>query len=348
MRPVSAADVVGYLVERGLLDPRAVVRAGLTVVDRSGLNDVFDVTVQGESRLVVKAGPWVGREASVLERLRAATGAALARALPVTVAHDPAADALVLAAAPGARDLLRHHARGRFSRTLAGDAGRALALLHGVPAETLDGLGSLPPAVPPHRPDLATLRTFSGAAVELTRIVQHAPDLCTELDALLARPVTAPSVIHGDVRWGNLVALRGGRRWSRLQLIDWEHCSVGDPAVDVGAFIGEYLRAWRRSIPVADPRDAGPMAARARAPLRRMRPALRAFWSAYAGHHRGDEPPDVTLRRALRFAGVRLLLAAYEEAHSTGDLGPGVLGLLPLSQNVLSRPDEALELLELA
>ena len=58
-------------------------------------------------------------------------------------------------------------------------------------------------------------------------------------------------------------------------------------------------------------------------------------------------------RRAPRsalaaLAGVRLLLAAYEEAQAAAELGPGVLGLLPLSQNVLSKPDEALELLELA
>jgi aminoglycoside phosphotransferase (APT) family kinase protein len=348
MRPVSAADVAGYLLERGLLDPRAVVHARLTVVDRSGLNDVFVVTAEGEPRLVLKSGPSVPREAAVLERLRAAAGAALARALPVPIAHDPVAEVLVLAAAPGARDLTRHHARGRFSRALAGEAGRALALLHAVPPEALDGLGPLPPAVPPHRPDLVTLRTLSGAAVELTRIVQRSADLCSELDALLARPAAAPSVIHGDVRWGNLVALRGGGRWSRLQLVDWEHCALGDPAADVGAFIGEYLRAWRRSIPVADPRDAGPMVARARAPLRRMRPALRAFWSAYVRHRRGDEAPGVTLRRSLRFAGVRLLLAAYEEAQAADELGPRVLGLLPLSHNVLSRPDEALELLELA
>jgi aminoglycoside phosphotransferase (APT) family kinase protein len=348
MRPVSAADVAGYLLERGLLDPRAVVHARLTVVDRSGLNDVFVVTAEGEPRLVLKSGPSVPREAAVLERLRAAAGAALARALPVPITHDPAGEVLVLAAAPGARDLTRHHARGRFSRALAGEAGRALALLHAVPPEALDGLGPLPPAVPPHRPDLVTLRTLSGAAVELTRIVQRSADLCSELDALLARPAAAPSVIHGDVRWGNLVALRGGGRWSRLQLVDWEHCALGDPAADVGAFIGEYLRAWRRSIPVADPRDAGPMVARARAPLRRMRPALRAFWSAYVRHRRGDEAPGVTLRRSLRFAGVRLLLAAYEEAQAADELGPRVLGLLPLSHNVLSRPDEALELLELA
>ena len=90
-------------------------------------------------------------------------------------------------------------------------------------------------------------------------------------------------MIHGDVRWGNCLALRGASsRWTRLQLIDWELCGAGDPAFDVGAFLGEYLGAWLRSIPIANPRDAGRLRAHARLPLRRMRPALGAFWDAYA------------------------------------------------------------------
>ena len=143
---------------------------------------------------MLEAGRGAG-EAAVLERLRAAADGALARALPAPIAHDPDAEVLVLAAARGARDLTRHHARGRFSRVLAGEAGRALALLHAVPPEALDGLSPIPPAVAPHRPDLVTLRTLSGAAVELTRIVQRSADLCCRLDTLhpsRRRPVSHP------------------------------------------------------------------------------------------------------------------------------------------------------------
>ena len=134
-----------------------------------------------------------------------------------------------------------------------------------------------------------------------------------------------------------------------MQLVDWELCGAGDPAVDVGAFIGEYLRAWIGSMPIADPRDPGALRERAEIPLRRIRPAVRAFWTAYAGHRPGSpEAPGETLRRSLRFAGVRLLVTAFEAAQAVGELRPGVLALLPLSQNVLLRPDEAADLLELA
>jgi aminoglycoside phosphotransferase (APT) family kinase protein len=339
--------VAGYLLACGLIHPRAVVDGGLTIDDRSHLNRVFLVSADGERRLLVKVGKGVAREAAVIERLRPI--AALTDALPRLVAHDRAEQLLVLEAAPGARDLVRHHAGGRFSRSLAAEAGRSLARLHALPPEVLGGVAPPLPAAPPHRPDLDGLRTLSGAAIELTRIVQRSSEFCADLDEILTTPPPAVAVVHGDVRWGNCVALRRrSRGWSGLQLVDWELCGAGDPAVDVGAFIGEYLRAWIGSMPVADARDPGALRARAQIPLRRLRPALRDFWTAYADHRTGaPEAPGETLRRSLRFAGVRLLVAAFEAAQAVGELRPGVLALLPLSRNVLRRPDQAADLLEL-
>lgn len=345
---LGAADVADYLLARGLIHPRAVVEGGLTVDDRSHLNRVFLVAADGERHLVVKAGAGVAREAAVIERLRPV--AALTHALPRVLAHDRTGQVLVLEADPGARDLLRHHARGRFSRSLAAEAGRSLARLHALPPAALDGVAPLPPAAPPHRPDLATLRSLSGAAIELTAIVQRSGELCAELDELLGSVPPAVAVVHGDVRWGNCVALRrGSRGWDGLRLVDWELCGTGDPAVDVGAFIGEYLRAWVGSMPVADPRDPGALRGSALIPLARLRPAVQAFWTAYTGHRSGaPEAPGETLRRSLRFAGARLLVTALEAAQAASELRPGVLALLPLSRNVLSDPDHAADLLELA
>jgi aminoglycoside phosphotransferase (APT) family kinase protein len=261
------------------------------------------------------------------------------------VAHDGAAAALVLEAPPDARDLTRHHARGRFSCALAREAGRGLALLHALPAAVLDGLrGPAGPAwrLRVHAPDLESVHSMSPAARDLTRIVQGLDDLCEALDATLASPAE-DAVIHGDVRWDNLLAARDARskRWARLSLIDWELCDAGDPAVDVGAFFGEYLRAWLQSIPITDPHDPGRLLAHARLPLRRMRPALRAFWDSYGGHSRASEGElGRTLRRAVDLAAVRLLTAALEEAQTLDEPNARVLYLVPLSRNILCRHDE--------
>ena len=194
-----------------------------------------------------------------------------------------------------------------------------------------------------HQPDTSTFNEMSRAAVELMVVIQSADELCAALDDLRAS-WTRESIIHGDVRWDNCLALPGtdSTHWTRWRLIDWNLCGAGDPSFDVGSFVGEYLRAWLQSIPIIDSKDPGRLLAHAALPLRRMRPALRAFWDSYR-LHRGATPAELDrlLGRAIRFAGVRLLTAALEEAQTGGELPSRVLYLLPLSRNILTRPGDA-------
>ena len=349
---LDLADVAPYLIDKGLIGARAVVDGGFRVADVSRLNRVFLVTSEGDGCFVLKGAGEAGeagvaREAAVLERLWSVhAGSELAFCLPALVAYDSAESVLILKATPEARNLRRHHARGRFSCALAREAGRALALLHATPPAALNGLRN--PGDPTswmrlHEPDLESIHAMSPAAVDLIRVIQGLDGLCTALDELVSS-WRVGSVTHGDIRWDNLVAARGRdpKRWTRLQLIDWELCGAGDPAVDIGAFFGEYLRAWLQSIPIADPQDPGRLLAHARLPLGRMRPALRAFWGAYTRHSSGQATePRRTLPRAVRFAALRLLTAALEEAETLDELRARVLYLVPLSRNILRRPDEA-------
>jgi hypothetical protein len=352
---LGAADITGYLLDRKLLSSRAVVDGRLRIQDVSRLNRVFVVTAERERCLVLKlagaaGGAGIAREAAVLQRLRALDpGGPLASYLPVLVAYDRADGVIVLESAPGARDMRAHHAEGRFSRGLARAAGRALGLLHAVPPAALDRVPQAVGGSHVHRPDLVGRFTLSDAAVELTRRLQGSDELCAALDAL-GTDGSADAVIHGDVRWDNWLAIRAGgtSRWSRLQLIDWERCGAGDAGQDVGAYFGEYLHAWLQSIPIADPREPGLLLAHARLPLRRMRPALRAFWEGY-GAQRGMPPAALaaTLHRSMRFAAARLITAALEEAQARAELQGHALHSLALSRNMLRRPREAADLLGL-
>jgi aminoglycoside phosphotransferase (APT) family kinase protein len=355
---LDLADVAPYLIDRKLISRRAVVEGRFHVVDVSRLNRVILVTAKGERCVVLKVAGEGGdaraaREAAVLERLSSIEEACgLTPCLPAFVAYDRAEGVLILEGAPGARDLTYHHARGRFSCAIARELGRTLALLHAIRPAALDGLRD--PAVPTsrlrvHEPDLHSFHTLSAGAVELTRIIQSVDELCTALDDHLAA-WHEDSVIHGDVRWDNCLAWRRGSssRWARLHLIDWELSGVGDPGLDVGAFFGEYLGAWVRSIPIADPRDPGRLRAHARLPLRRMRPALRAFWETYSSRRGASSAESsATLRRSTRFAAVRLLTAALEEAQTLDEVQASGLSMVQLSQKILRRPREAADLLGL-
>ena len=108
--PLAAPDVAGFLLERRVLGAGDVVHGGLRVSDRTRLNRVFVVTARGRRPLVVKAGPRVGREAAVLERLHRAGHEGLVSVLPSVILADPARGVLVLESPAEARDLTRHHA----------------------------------------------------------------------------------------------------------------------------------------------------------------------------------------------------------------------------------------------
>ena len=348
---LELADIEPYLSDRGLISARAVVDGGFRVVDVSRLNRVFIVTAENERCLVLKFGgppgdAGVAREAEVLQRLRSLDGEALATFMPAVVEYDPAERLLILEAAPDARDLARHHAKGRFSRVLASQAGEALARLHEMPPGALRGLsGSVDPTwtLRVHEPDWESTCRMSGAALDLTRVIQSSDELCTRLDDLLAS-WSEESVIHGDVRWDNCVAVRE-RRNPPLEPAAADRLGAlrpGDPSLDIGAFLGEYLRAWLQSIPIVDPEDPSRLLGHARLPLGRMRPALRAFWDAYTRHRPScSEELGRMLHRATLFAGSSVLTVALEQAQTLAELRPGVLGLVRLSENILRRPEEA-------
>jgi aminoglycoside phosphotransferase (APT) family kinase protein len=362
---LALGDVAGYLLGRGLLGPEAIVDGGLRIADVSRRNRVFLATTQRDRCFVLKLGRQgapdaVAREAAVLKRLHAAD-AVLARSLPPLVGWDAARGVLILGATRDAQELAQVHGGGRCSLALARAAGSALARLHDLPAcaapasastgaSAAGALGAdddgdraadrRPPAV--HRLELGDLATLSGAAIDLVRIVQRDTQLCDELDGL-ATSTEDRAVIHGDVRWANCLALRdaGGRR-TRLVLIDWELCRMGDPAADVGAFLGDWLRAWLKSIPVSDPREPARLLAHARFPLARMRPAIGAFWDAYRRRRaRPSAELSDALRRATRFAAVRLLESAFEEAQTHPALQATTLHQQQLCRNIIRRPDDA-------
>jgi aminoglycoside phosphotransferase (APT) family kinase protein len=104
---------------------------------------------------------------------------------------------------------------------------RTMAALHRVSPDEI-GLGAEPvvdPVAEVHR-WCDTLRTVDAALV---------PDWQDVRDALLryVPAPTRPTLVHGDFRLGNLLAV--GARINAV--IDWEIWSIGDPRIDAGWFL---------------------------------------------------------------------------------------------------------------
>jgi len=337
-------DIAHYLLSLGLVKPRAVLEEDLTVVDASRRNCVFLAsTTAGPTYVVKQAGPGgagtLAHEAAVLRGLAGAPE--LAGQVPTLVRHEAEAARLVLSTPGGARDWSHHHEAGRFPRVPARTLGRVLAALHRLPA---DGFEELPPGLDPMwgltlpEPRHELLLDLSAGAQDLVARLQASRAVCDRLDAL-REAGSDGALVHGDLRWDNClaVAASGARRRTRVLLVDWELAGRGAPAFDVGTVLAEYLLAWVGSIPIVEPGDPGRLVSRARHPLRRMQPAMRAFWSAY----RLASPRGPALRRTIELAAVRLLQSAVERSQGLAAPSAHVVALVQLAGNMLRDPDDA-------
>jgi aminoglycoside phosphotransferase (APT) family kinase protein len=338
------AGIADYLLSLGLVKPAAVVEDDLVVVDASRRNSVFIATGRTGPAHVVKqadarTAATLAHEAAVLRTLAAMPE--LAGLVPEVVHHDADARRLVLRTAAGGRDWARHHGDRRFPLAPARALGRALAALHRLPG---DALIDLPPGVDRMwgltlpQPSHEMVLDLSAAAIDLVARVQASDDVCARLQELRAT-VPGGAIVHGDLRWENcvLVAAPGGRRRTRVLLVDWELAGRGPAAFDVGTALAEYLIRWVGSIPILDARDPSRFVDRARHPLERMRPAVIAFWQAYCAAI--GRPP--ALKPVVELAAVRLLQASVESAmQSAAPSAHGVV-LAQLAANLLDDPDAA-------
>lgn len=352
---LTAADAVPYLLSRGILHPRRVVSGGLTVRNLSRRHRNFEVTGGGEPGFVVKQGVGkekgraVAREAALYGLLADSPRAKRLRPfVPRRVAWDESRHVLVLERIGGATLREHHAARGSVSRTLAGRLGVALGVLHRsegswIPAH-LDSLRDQPPWILSlHRPSVGIFRESSGAGLHLVRVLQQFPAFGAHFDRL-REEWRAEAVIHRDLKWDNcLVHGRApGARATRLKLVDWELAGTGRPAWDVGSVLSEFLGTWLFSIPVTGDVPADRFPERARYPLERMHPALRAFWGSYARTMELDPAragrASVT---AVRHGAARLVQTGFERMQGAPALTGPVVCALQVALNMLDRPEEA-------
>jgi len=344
---LSHADVPAWLVARGLLDNDAVLDGDLVVRDVSSRNRNYRVETNGARGYLLKQGlgdeaaATVANEASVYQALGAEP--ALAAILPRLHHYDADERVLVLELVSDGQDLrVYHSATGRFSAGPSAALGTALGALHRATRRQATPLPAAAAwALSLSEPPLAILRDISAAGIELLRVVQSAPGLAEALAGL--RQTWLPeAIVHGDVKWENCLVTDADGPAEGVRLVDWESAAYGDPAWDIGSALAQFLSFWVFSIPItgAEPPERFPELAAH--PLDAMKPALAACWMAYqAALALPRAESEARLLRAVSFAGVRVLQAAFEAAQYQQGLTSAVVLHLQLAHNILLRPEDA-------
>jgi hypothetical protein len=346
--------VVPFLVERGLLDTLAIVDGDLEVVNMSRRNVNFRVTTTHEPSYFVKQAVGtdrigtIGREAAFLMAAACAAGYSGMRSyLPSVVAWDQERHILVFNLEPDTYSLAEHHLRTRrHTSGLARQVAIALRQLHRWRPDADESIHDActnhepPPILSIHRPDLRVFEHMSGSGLENNKNLQETPNITPRFDAM--RRAWRPwSILHGDMKWDNVVLLPkpDGKSGFQVQLVDWEMVQLGDPLWDAASFLAQYLDAWIASIPVA---GNSPRAAAASTPLSRIQPAMRQFWEVYTrGIPATTTDRTLALERIVGYASARLVQFAIEADQQSAVLSASGVVRLQVAHNMMQRPLEA-------
>lgn len=214
-------------------------------------------------------------------------------------------------------------AENTFDTGLCRQAGEIIADLHASEIEDAS-LDESPHPLPPVRGfehvSLAAYLNATAGELEMWRLLQSDAGLADAIRRLRGLEVTGPDQrpIHGDIRLDQFLETGG-----RLCLLDWEEFRWGDPARDVGAFIGEWLylavHAVPRSLNAEPGRGFGldatheEVLAGGVTEITKRRPAMVEFWTAYCERHGSDRGLAV---RAAGFAGWHMFDRMFASASS--------------------------------
>jgi aminoglycoside phosphotransferase (APT) family kinase protein len=208
----------------------------LTRLSGGASRETWQFSADGRVLVVQRQRPGDARDMAMEARVvRAAADAGVP--VPELLASGVSTDGsayIVSTAVPGetiARKILRDDEFGSARVVLAGQLGAALAAVHRVPADAVEGL--------PVTDQVAQYREVLDASGE--------PHPAFELAFRWLdrhRPTSSRrTLVHGDFRLGNVIVDASGLR----AVIDWELAHAGDPMEDLGWLC---VKAWRFGSPL--------------------------------------------------------------------------------------------------
>ncbi|MEH2044251.1 phosphotransferase [Nostoc sp.] len=149
---------------------------------------------------------------------------------------------------------------------------------------------------------------------------------------------------HNDLKLNNILV---HSRWEQLdnclvRLIDWEACSWGDPAFDLGTLLASYLGIWLKSLVVDPTIGLEESLHLALTPLEILQPSLIALIRAYVNAF-----PMILeycrdfISRVIQFAGLALIHQIQEMVTCRKHFNNAELCMLQVAKSLLVMPEQA-------
>ncbi|MCE2905577.1 MAG: phosphotransferase [Anabaena sp. CoA2_C59] len=149
---------------------------------------------------------------------------------------------------------------------------------------------------------------------------------------------------HNDLHLGNILV---HSRWEQLdncliRLIDWEACSWGDPAFDLGTLLASYLSIWLSSLIVDPTLELEESLNLAVIPLEALQPTILALIQAYLdGFPMILEYHQDFIMRIIKFAGLALIQQIQDRIECQKSFDNRNLCMLEVAKSLLTMPEQS-------
>jgi thiamine kinase-like enzyme len=231
-----------------------------------------------------------------------------------------------------------------FPNSLAVILGKVIATYHGTFVRHKDnpGLSFLPREFPSIfylcHPGPEVFNRLSLANLKLIKLIQKQQEL-SNLFEDLQNNWRIHTIIHGDIRWDNIIIVFSDDNNESLQvkLIDWEFAILGDPAWDIGCVFHDFIVFWLYSLRAKGNETIEQLLTYAQYPLQYIQSIMRIFWHTYTSALQiNQRESDELLYRSTKYRAIRILQTVYESSFEETDLSNISLTMVQLSINILN------------
>lgn len=157
-------------------------------------------------------------------------------------------------------------------------------------------------------------------------------------------------LVHNDLKLNNILlhlnweqALGEASNQSLVRLIDWERCSWGDPAFDLGTLIASYLGFWLGSLVISTTISLEESLRLAMIPLEQLQPSIAALVVAYL-----KQFPEILvsrsdfLHRVVQFTGLALIQQIQANILYQKAFGNAGICTLQVAKSLLCSPAQCI------
>lgn len=371
---LSSYNVFDYLIEHGICDPKE--QSLSKIESRSSKNFNLLVTFSNNGHLLIKQERYnkegktnneFVKEWRFREWLSAFPEVAHIRSLISEVIHfDPSCYIIILNYLENYCDLEDfYNQEQNLTTAIAQQIGKAIATVHSKTFENDDYKKFLFPdsqkldKTPNFLHGLEKVR--SGIFAQVTsdnlkffKLYQRYESFGQAI-AKLKNAYQRRCLIHNDLKLNNILL---NNQWQQslsntdasantiIRVIDWERCTWGDPAFDLGRIIASYLNIWLSSLILSTDIDLAIALRLATTPLEQIQPSINALIQGYFQTFPEiiDAYPNFLIK-VMQFTGMALLEKIQIRIRYHEPFGNRGVCMLQVAKTLLCEPEQSLSII---